>query len=155
MQEPEQAEWELDFDVVGFPRYLLVEASGQLDRDFYARLIADLAAYMAVAKRFQDDPVPIILDGRNALPNPQGLDTLKALARRSKCYADRIIVCIRQRGPSGAIQYSFALMLRILFRNVQVVTRLDEAYALLGVTSEVQQTLKETLMARVAQWIAN
>jgi hypothetical protein len=96
--------------------------------------------------------VPIIFDGRDCLPSPHELGMLKWLARRPECRANRVILCIRQCGVLGSVQYSAALMLRIVFRNVQIVNRLDEAYSLLDIPSHMQQTVELPLKARAVRW---
>ena len=144
--------WKLYFDDTAFPNYLLVKATGMLDETFYVQLFADLRAYMAATLGLHAPFAPVIVDARDCFPNRQGINTLRRLVSRINCHSSPFILWINQQGANGSIQYSVALMLRATFKNVHIVTHLDEAFWLLGITPSPQQSVHPSLLARIVRW---
>lgn len=130
--------WDLYLDDFSFPEYLVVRATGVLDRAFYKTLFSDLRAYMAGTVGLNARLVPIIFDARECLPDRDGLNTLHQLIRDGDCHTDEIVLLISQLGPNATFTHSVALLLRSMMLNVHIVRHMDEALALLGVSTVKQ-----------------
>jgi hypothetical protein len=155
MTDAHHSAWGLHFDDTAFPAYLLIRATGRLDSSFYTDLLDDLRAHMAATVGNSAQFVPLIFDIRDALPSREGLNTLHNLVRARDCRASQIVLWMSSRGPNSAFQHSVALMLRALMWNVHIVSHLDEAFALLGISMPTQKPtgpFKDNLGARFARW---